>query len=119
MCCAIIAILKSFEPFEKSKQVTSFIGICPSPYQSGSSVNRGGRIMKKGNSYMRKLLYICALSALRANKSCADLFIRLVEKGKSKRLALIAVANKLIRQSFAVLKTRTHYNENFLMEENS
>ncbi len=115
LCCAVISMLRSFEPFEKSKQVTSFLGICPSPYQSGTSVKGSGRILKKGNSYIRKLLYICSLSALRANKSCRELFNRLVQKGKSKRLALIAVANKLIRQAFAVLKTRSLYKEDFLI----
>jgi transposase len=108
-------MLRNFDGFERGKQITSYLGICPSPYESGSSVKRRGRIMKKGNPYIRKILYLCALSASRYNKTCMLLFKRLVLKGKSKRLALIAVANKLIKQAFAVLKTRTLYNENFLL----
>jgi len=36
---------------------------------------------------------------------------RLVEKGKSKKLALIAVANKLLKQAFAIVKSGLKYDE--------
>jgi len=42
------------------------------------------------------------------------LYNRLVEAGKSKKLALIAVANKLIKQAFAVIKNNTIF-DNFLI----
>jgi transposase len=115
LSCIIVSMLGSFEGFERGKQITSYLGICPSPYESGVSVKRRGHILKKGNPYIRKILYICALSASRYNKTCRLLFERLVLKGKNKRLALIAVANKLIRQAFAVLKTKTLYNEDYLL----
>ena len=53
---------------------------------------------------MRKILFMCSLSAYKHNKSCKDLYERLVSAGKSKKLALMAVANKLIRQAFGVVK---------------
>lgn len=115
LSCIIVSMLRNFDSFERGKQITSYLGICPSPYESGTSVKRRGRIMKKGNPYIRKILYLCALSASRYNKSCRLLFERLVQKGKNKRLALIAVANKLIKQAFAVLKSKTLYNEDYLL----
>jgi large subunit ribosomal protein L27 len=39
---------------------------------------------------------------------------RIVNKGKSKKLALIAVANKLLKQAFAVAKSGRPYDENFV-----
>ncbi|MCH4824678.1 IS110 family transposase, partial [Gramella lutea] len=39
---------------------------------------------------------------------------RIVEKGKSKKLALIAVCNKLLKQAFAIAKSGTYYQENYL-----
>lgn len=107
------SIFGKFENFENFKQVSSFIGVNPSPFQSGSSVKGRGSISKKGNSYLRKLLYMATLSAIQSNKSCAELYERLVLKGKNKRLALIAVANKLVRQMFAIVKYNRMYNENF------
>jgi transposase len=35
----------------------------------------------------------------------------MVNKGKSKKVALIAVANKLLKQSLAIAKSGTTYNE--------
>ncbi len=109
----MIGIFGKFEDFETAKQVSSFVGVNPSPFESGSSVKGRGSISKKGNSYLRKLLYMASLSAIRYNKSCKELYERLLLKGKDKRLALIAVVNKLIRQMFAIVKYGRIYDENF------
>jgi transposase len=103
----------NFEDFENAKQVASFIGVNPSPCTSGTTVKGKGAISKKGNGYLRKLLYMGTLSAIRFNKQCKELYERLVLRGKDKRLALIAVCNKLIRQIFAIVKFNRIYCENF------
>ncbi len=41
------------------------------------------------------------------------MYERIVAKGKSKKLALIAVTNKLIKQSFAIAKSGLMYDENY------
>lgn len=50
--------------------------------------------------------------------SCSHLtwgiYERIVVKGKSKKLALIAVANKLLKQAFAIAKSGRPYDENFV-----
>jgi hypothetical protein len=40
---------------------------------------------------------MATLSAIRFNKYCRELYERLVSKGKAKKLALVAVAHKLLR----------------------
>ena len=100
----IIGFFGRFENFENSKQVSCFIGLNPSPRQSGISVNGRGTVSKKGNRYMRKIIYMAALSASVYNKACRELYERLLARGKSKRVALVAVANKMIRQIFAIVK---------------
>ena len=67
-------------------------------------------ISKKGNSYLRNLLYMSALTAARLNKQCKLLYERLLSKGKTKKEALIAVLNKLVRQIFAVVKHGVKYD---------
>ncbi|GAA4883987.1 hypothetical protein GCM10023311_02880 [Flaviramulus aquimarinus] len=44
----------------------------------------------------------------------SEIYERLVAKGKSKKLALIAVANKLLKQAFAIAKSGRPYDENFV-----
>jgi hypothetical protein len=63
---------------------------------------------------MRAILYLCAWSARGYNKSCCQLYERLIAKGKAKKVALIAVANKLLKQAFAIATRQTIYNENYV-----
>ena len=113
LASAVVGYFGSLDDFESAKQLASFIGANPSPRSSGSSVRGHGTISRKGNSYLRRLFYLAALSAYKYNKSCMALYERLVTKGKAKKLALIAVANKLIRQVFAVVKYSRGYDPDF------
>ena len=58
-----------------------------------------------GNQKLRNLLFMCSFSACKYNKACLALYERIVAKGKSKKLALIAVCNKLLKQAFAIAKS--------------
>ena len=112
---AVIGTFNRFEHFYNAKQVASFIGMNPSEFSSGISVNKQASISRRGNSYIRKILYMATLTAIRLNKSCKELYERLLARGKAKKLALIAVANKLIRQIFAVVKNNRRYEENYCL----
>ncbi len=106
----VIGFFGEFENFDNAKQLSSFIGLNPSLMQSGVSLNGRGNISKKGNRYMRKIFYMASLSASIYNEACKELYERLIMKGKSKRVALVAVANKLARQIFAVVKYKRIYD---------
>lgn len=105
----IIAFFGQFESFENSKQVISYIGTNPTIVQSGKHSGKSG-ISHRGNSYIRKKLYMCAISASQHNPQCVLLYDRLRERGMAKRPAFVAVMNKLIRQAFGVLKSKTPYS---------
>jgi hypothetical protein len=47
------------------------------------------------------------------NKACKELYERIVAKGKSKKLALIAVCNKLSKQAFAIAKSGLIYDKEY------
>ena len=66
------------------------------------------------NKKLRNLLFLCTFSACKSNKACRKIYERLVAKGKSKKLVLIAVANKLLKQTFAIAKAGRPYGENFV-----
>ena len=110
---ALIVLSGGFERFDDYRKLSSYIGICPRLFESGTSVKGKPRICKMGMSRIRAMLYICAWSAKRCNKACKELYERLVAKGKAKKLALIAVANKLLKQAFAIATQKTKYNENY------
>jgi len=109
----IIGHFGNFENFESPKQVASYIGINPAPYESGTSVKRRGHISKKGSPYIRTMLFLASLSASIYNLQCKELYERLINNGKPKKVALIAVANKLIRQIFVIVKYGRQYDPQY------
>ena len=112
---AIVLMVVSgcFTRFSNYKQLSAYLGLSPRIYESGTSVKGKASICKMGMSRIRALLYLCAWSAKRYNKACRELYDRLIAKGKPKKLALIAVANKLVKQAFAIATSNTTYNENY------
>lgn len=110
---SLIVLSGGFDRFDDYRKLSSYIGICPRLFESGTSVKGKARICKMGMSRIRAMLYICAWSAKRCNKACRELYERLVTKGKAKKVALIAVANKLLKQAFAIATQKTKYNENY------
>ncbi|MFD1553277.1 transposase, partial [Putridiphycobacter roseus] len=92
---------------------SSFLGLSPTIRTSGTSVRGQSRISKMGNKDVRNLLFMCSFTAYKCNPSCVKLFERIVNKGKSKKLALLAVCNKLTRQALAISKSRIPYDENY------
>jgi transposase len=54
---------------------------------------------------------MCGFNACTYNKACRDLYEQIVAKGKRKKLALIAVCHKLLKQAFAIAKSSLPYYE--------
>ena len=103
----------NFRDFTSAKQVTSYVGLAPIERTSGSSIRGRSYISKKGDPMLRHHLFMCSFTACQNNPQCRDLYERLVAKGKSKKLALIAVCNKLIKQAYGVCKNNLVYDENY------
>ena len=110
----IIAVTQGLKEFDSAKQVSSYFGLAPRIYESGTSVKGTAKICKMGMAMVRRLLYMCSLSAKKSNKACKELYDRLLEKGKKKKVCLIAVINKLIKQIFSIVKNKTTYEQDFL-----
>ena len=56
-----------------------------------------------GDARVRQVLYLAAMSAVRHNVACRVFYVRLRQTGRAHKHAVVAVANKLIRQAFAVI----------------
>ena len=97
-----------------SKRLTAFFGLEIREMESGSSVWSKPRITKFGNPRVRNMLYMAALVAIRHNAKMSDFYLRLVNKGKPKKLALIAVARKLLVIACAILNSQKPYEENHI-----
>jgi transposase len=95
------------------RQVVAYAGLCPRYYESGSSVRGRPCLSKLGDGRLRRLLYVGAWSACRANPACAALYQRLLERGEAKPQALCAVAARLLRQAWALLTHERDFDPHF------
>ena len=111
---ALIVATGGFTYFSNAKQISRYLGLCPTYQQSGTSVNVKGHINRNGDPHLRGQLYVAALVCIRYNKACKDTYENLRAKGKSAKVALIAIANKLIRQAFAVVTKNQPYVDGFV-----
>jgi transposase len=109
----LIVITDGFRKFENASQLCSYAGITPTIRESGSSVRGRSRISKVGNRKLRSLLFMAAFSACNHNRACKAVFDRIVAKGKSPKLAMMAVANKLLKQAFAVATSGIPYDAEY------
>ena len=113
LAAALIMATGGFTYFDNAKQLTRYLGLSPTYQQSGTSVNVKGHINRNGDSSLRSQLYVAAFASLRCNTECKACFDRLRSKGKPGKVALIAVANKLVRQAFAIVTQEKPYVDGF------
>ena len=76
------------------KQVASLAGLAPVNNDSGAF--RGMRRIKAGRRRVRQALYMAALAAIRACPRFTTFYKRIRNAGKAAKLAIIAVARKLL-----------------------
>ena len=109
----LIVLTHNFSKFSHYKELIAYVGFSPRIYQSGTSVKGKGHICKMGKSQMRKILYLCSWTAKDYNKACSQMYERLKLAGKPERVIKIAIANKLLKQAFAIANSRSMYEENY------
>lgn len=111
---ALIVATGGFTFFSSAKQISRFLGLCPTYQQSGTSVNVKGHINRNGDTHLRSQLYIAAVSSIACNAACRAAFLKMKERGKCGKVAITAIANKLIRQAFAVVTNNRPYIDGYV-----
>jgi transposase len=86
------------------KAQVAHAGLAPREYQSGSSINGKTRICKTGNAELRKALYLPAMCCIVNNPVLCVFYNRLLDRGKPKMVALVAVMRKLLAICIGVLR---------------
>jgi len=99
--------------FMEPRQLVAHAGIAPQQHESGTSVKRTACISKIGNARLRRAAYMAALSAIRCTGPLKDFYQRLTARGKAKKLALVAVARKLLILAFKVVRSGKAYDPQY------
>ena len=91
------------------KNLSSYFGIAPHEHTSGSSIIKKTKSQRRGPGRFRKLIYLASLSLRTHNAATKKYFIRKISEGKSPRLVLNNIANKLVKIICAVIRDRKPY----------
>jgi len=99
------------------KSQVAHAGLAPREYQSGSSINGRTRICKTGNAELRKALYMPAMCGIQSNPILVAFYHRLLSKGKTKKVALVAVMRKMLVIAVGVLKNNQPFQVDWVEKQ--
>lgn len=102
---AIVATVADASAFRSGREFAAWLGLTPKQSSSGGK-ERMGRICKRGDRYIRHLLFIGARNVIRYQKARAAAGASWIEdllRRKPSRLVAIALANKMARIAWALM----------------
>ncbi len=110
---AIAASVQDASAFSGPREFAAFLGLAPRQNSSGGK-ERLGRVSKMGNRYLRKLLVVGAHAVLYHRKRHEDplrVWAKKLIDAKPFKLVAVALANKLARIAFAIMRDDARYGQ--------
>ena len=107
----VVAILDDPHRFQNGRQVGCYAGLTPRRWQSGES-DRQGHISHAGNGLLRQMLVEIAWLGVRRGTWMTAVYEQ-VRRGsdKRKKIAIVAVARRLLVKLWAMLRDGTEWKE--------
>jgi len=106
---ALVAHIGNISRFSRPEKLVAYIGLDCRVHQSGSSIHGKGFLTKRGNPFLRSLLFNAAYVARQHNPDLKAFFEKKKSEGKHHFTATCAVERKLIHIIYAVWKRRTPF----------
>ena len=104
----IIGEIGNFEDFHSSDALVKLAGL--DLYEVSSGKHKGERhISKRGRSLLRKILYFASINVVKKGCIMHDYYQRLINGGKPRIKALIAVSRKLLKLMFVLVRDKKTY----------
>jgi transposase len=97
-----------------ARKLSAYLGICPYEHSSGKSIYKRPRSRKNGPASIRKLLYLAAMSLRTHDRKFKEYFLRKTRSGKSGKLVINNIANKLLRIICAVIRSNKQYIDGYV-----
>ena len=109
----LISEIEDINRFPTLKQFLSHFGWCPQSFQSGNYKLEHPRMSHAGNKYVRRVIWMLSIVAVRTVPRYRTYFERRVVEGKSKMHILVAIGRKLLSVFYAILKKGVPYDLNW------
>jgi len=108
----VLSAVDEARRFDDQKAVANYGALAPTIYQSGT-VRQLGRINCDGRGEVRRVLLQCAHTVVRMKSAGAkplQQFYARIAKRRGKKIAVVALARKLLTTAYGVLKSGTLYD---------
>jgi transposase len=109
----LLTATHNFARCQTPEQAAAFAGLAPHARQSGSSVRRKPAVGGGGCAPLRHVLYMAAVASIRYNPRLQAFYFHLLQRGKLKKVALCAVARKLVHLAWAVVTHHCDFDPHF------
>jgi len=106
ICCT-----NSFAGKLSGKQLASYAGVVPFEHRSGTSVKGKSKVHPMANKELKKMLHLCALSAIQHNDERKQYYQRKKQEGKHSMSVLNAIRNKIVLRAVAVINKQQPYRD--------
>lgn len=104
--CSLLCDLPELGSLNRHK-IAALVGVAPFSRDSGTY--RGRRTIWGGRAHVRSILYMATISAIRFNPLIKPLYERLIERGKVRKVAIVACMRKLLTILNAMVRTNTPF----------
>lgn len=112
----ILSAVDDVKRFDNKKSLAKYGALTPRIYQSGG-VTHLGRISRDGRCEVRRVLLQCAHTVARMKNYEARplrMFFERVQHRRGKKIAIVALARKLLTIAYGVLSSKTMYDPKVL-----
>jgi len=110
----MLAITANFTSFTDPRKFGCYCGVVPFRYTSGTTVKGRTKISKLANKKVKSLLTQAARTCIMHDAEMKSYYQRKIAEGKSDKIVINNVRNKLIHRMFAVVLNKTKYDPNYL-----
>ena len=112
---ALVATIGDGSQFKSGRHLSAWLGLVPRQHSSGGK-SRLGRISKRGDGYIRRLLVHGSRAVLRWQRGAPKQPLPWIKELLSRRptnVVLVAMANKTARTIWAMMRDQQHFNPAF------
>lgn len=114
VACWVLVYTKNFSDEYNARKFASLAGIAPFEFNSGSSIKRNDHTSHFSHKYLKGILFLAAMSAIRMNPKMKKYFDKKKKEGKKGFLPMNNVKNKIIQTMFAVVKLKKPFDTDFV-----
>ena len=109
LSATIVAEIGDIQRFTTPQTLVAYAGLDPSVFDSGAFHGKRQHLSKRGSPYLRRSLYLAAVSACRTDPELHDYLRAKTTEGKTYTEAVVATARKLLLRIYVILKEGRPY----------